>query len=398
MTAPAFLIYTSDNPTTGFDNTAINTLPVGWSNVGGNWSVSNTFTGSVLQPIGHKFTLGINSTSRTNGVGVLYTGNGAYQNSEILYIQIYVNPFNSTWGAGAAAYVRANSNLYNWYAVGYNNFYNSNTAVNLSIWKSVSGTDTNLLNIGALTGINYGTPVAMRTRINGSTLQSRLWLAGSVEPNTWTFTLTDSGVTAAGYNGIEYNSGDNSGNISVTDVNITAVTNNNIQIFSPGNTASSSNTITINGIFSGFTPTGFNYSINGNTSLTPVSSFTVNTSANTFQVQIPTNSMPLAAWSSIYIEDSSATSGAAAIGLVYPPVLTSQVVGEVIFSNTGGVVVSQVSGEALLANAGFVNTSQVVAETLLANSGFINLSQVVGEVLFQTAPINKSPIVTFVIS
>lgn len=75
------------------------------------------------------------------------------------------------------------------------------TTLNYQLQKFVSGAVTNLG-----TAVSF-TPVAnvwyyVRFRVNGTSLQVRVWKDGEVEPSTWSVSATDSAISAAGWVGI----------------------------------------------------------------------------------------------------------------------------------------------------------------------------------------------------
>jgi hypothetical protein len=77
----------------------------------------------------------------------------------------------------------------------------STSGVNYQLQKFVSGASTNL---GSAVSFSpaANTWYYIRLRVNGTSLQARVWKDGENEPSTWSVSATDSAVSAAGWVGI----------------------------------------------------------------------------------------------------------------------------------------------------------------------------------------------------
>jgi hypothetical protein len=77
----------------------------------------------------------------------------------------------------------------------------------LTLGKNVAGAQNTLGAGYTFSNLPAGTWFLVRFRVNGTTLQARIWLDGTPEPSDWQTTVTDSAVTAAGWVGVgAYNS------------------------------------------------------------------------------------------------------------------------------------------------------------------------------------------------
>lgn len=77
----------------------------------------------------------------------------------------------------------------------------------LELAKYVAGTRTSLGTGYTFPNLAAGTWFLLRFRVNGTTLQARIWPDGAPEPTDWQTTATDSAVSAAGWAGVgAYNS------------------------------------------------------------------------------------------------------------------------------------------------------------------------------------------------
>ena len=83
---------------------------------------------------------------------------------------------------------------------GYSLTFNSGSSF-LVISKYVAGTSTNLATSASFAPA-VNTWYWLRFRVNGTTLQAKLWLEGDVEPSSWTLSTTDSSISAAGWVGV----------------------------------------------------------------------------------------------------------------------------------------------------------------------------------------------------
>ena len=81
------------------------------------------------------------------------------------------------------------------------------TTGSMSLGKNVAGAQTTLGTTYTFTARPSGAWYLLRFRVNGTTLQARIWEDGTPEPTTWQTTATDSAVSAAGWAGVgAYNS------------------------------------------------------------------------------------------------------------------------------------------------------------------------------------------------
>jgi RHS repeat-associated protein len=84
-----------------------------------------------------------------------------------------------------------------------------------TIYRTVGSTTTS---IGTFSAPNSTDPERLRLRVEGGTINVRLWADGSPEPTTWTTSVTDTQVTGPGRSRLTYTaSGGASTNVSVDD-------------------------------------------------------------------------------------------------------------------------------------------------------------------------------------
>jgi hypothetical protein len=72
----------------------------------------------------------------------------------------------------------------------------------LQLGKWVAGTATNLGTAYDNGSFKSATWYYLRFRVNGTSLQARIWEDGTVEPSAWQVSATDSAITAAGWAGV----------------------------------------------------------------------------------------------------------------------------------------------------------------------------------------------------
>ena len=86
---------------------------------------------------------------------------------------------------------------------------------NVAFVNTVLGTASFTITTGVLYKVRY--------RVVGTSIQARYWQASAAEPNTWNISVTDSTITAAGFNGFALSGGNaaSSSNWFVDDVTIT---------------------------------------------------------------------------------------------------------------------------------------------------------------------------------
>ena len=86
----------------------------------------------------------------------------------------------------------------------YQAFLALDTAGNVSafIQKTVAGANSNVASVSNFTTYTAGSQFWIRAQGSGTTLQMKVWPAGTVEPSAWTVTGTDAALTAAGQIGM----------------------------------------------------------------------------------------------------------------------------------------------------------------------------------------------------
>jgi len=251
-------LYSSDNPTNGFDATTAGSLPSGWAIATGSWSAAAF---SVLP--GHSNSL--TCTSKNNGEGVVYTGAGTAADIDMVWGQ-YIPTISGSWGSGTYGIVRSNSSATAGYAVTFSAYSGSTPSFN--VYKIVSGTYTNISGgavTGGISGVSAGSIMLMRLRVQGTSLKFRYWLLGQAEPSTWLINITDSSVSAAGYAALSQNTPTNGSNqANASDVAITTLSGSqSIDVTSLTQGYWAGQTVTLSGTYSGTTPTALEYSIDG---------------------------------------------------------------------------------------------------------------------------------------
>lgn len=91
-------------------------------------------------------------------------------------------------GSGVDATTQANM-----YTIG-----STNTVLRFTKYVAGTGTTTDSAGGGLVANTWYWT----RARINGSTIQQRVWADGTTEPTTWAQTVTDTSITGVGWAGV----------------------------------------------------------------------------------------------------------------------------------------------------------------------------------------------------
>jgi hypothetical protein len=217
-----------------FSGTSVGSLPSGWTNITGAWSVTatNPVTGSTHALIG----------GSGDGNKVVCTDGGPLADMEVRYDVNYQAFF-------IGVYLRTDAELQNGYVVIPNN-------TGLSSWvvyKIVSGSATQIGTIpssGTITGLqsaNPGTMWSVRARIQGSTIYFKLWDFGATEPTSWDGTISDTTFTGAGYFGF-YNNSNGAGDATINNVTLDNLASSTLSV-SPTSVAASStgNTLTLTG-------------------------------------------------------------------------------------------------------------------------------------------------------
>jgi lysophospholipase L1-like esterase len=184
-----------------FELTSVGSLPSGWTDIVGSALVtaSNSVSGS------NALTLGA-----SDGNIVLCKSATALADMEVRYDVNYQAYF-------IGVVLRAASDNSSNYTL-------IPSTGGLGVWnvyKRVSGTYTQ---IGSISGITLGTVgvgglFSVRARIQGSTIYFKLWSYGTTEPASWSGTITDSAVTAAGFFGF-YNNSSGAGNATIDNVTL----------------------------------------------------------------------------------------------------------------------------------------------------------------------------------
>lgn len=93
-------------------------------------------------------------------------------------------------------------------AAGENSYWVSvSTSGSMTLGKNVAGSQNTLGTTYTFASLTAGTWFLLRFRVNGTTLQARIWPDGTPEPSYWHTTATDSAFTTAGWVGVgNYNS------------------------------------------------------------------------------------------------------------------------------------------------------------------------------------------------
>lgn len=184
---------------------------------GSGWTTS--VSGGTVNTQSGTGRLAFNDTSGAYARAQL-TGLAARANSEVL--------FSYQWSSTAAkGYFSVNLRGSGGWANGYRprNGYGlelSSNSANVTVIRAVNGASTDLATVA--NGQQVTTAKQwLRFRVSGSTIQFRRWLDGQAEPATWTSTLTDTQVTAAGQLHLSLaRSSSNAGvkNVSIDDLSV----------------------------------------------------------------------------------------------------------------------------------------------------------------------------------
>lgn len=189
----------------GASNTVVVTTPSAtgslfgdaWTGVNGSpWQsawTTNAVTASVVTTNGTG-QIALNDTSGAYGRAAL-TGVAARADSQVV--------FSYQWNARTAAayfnvYLRGSGGWQNSYRPrnGYGLEFASNSST-VALKRNLNGTTTTIASSSTAQPSGTGKRW-VRLRVSGSTVQFRTWADGTTEPSTWTSTVTDTGVTAAG--------------------------------------------------------------------------------------------------------------------------------------------------------------------------------------------------------
>jgi hypothetical protein len=275
LATPAYAtqLYTSDNSTTGFDATTVGSLPTGWTAITGTWSAQTT--GAIT---GHTHTLA--DTSQTDNDTALYTAATATADMEVVVTQKMVNASSSNFPTFMAAIARSN--------VGGSNLYlaNMENSGQVSLYKKVSGTFTQIALVSAGLSWSVGDVLIIRFQVIGTSLKAKYWNASGAEPASWTITVTDSAVSAAGYGGVRCGEGTFSGQATLSDFSVDSVNGTNAFIVaSPTQITPSGGNVTISGTYTG-TPASVDYNVDGG-SYAAASSPTISAGNFSFPITAP---------------------------------------------------------------------------------------------------------------
>jgi len=256
-------LYTSNDPSVGFDAAGTGGLPANWTAVTGSWSVGTT---NLINGHAHSFAC----TTAQDGQVALLTGIAAVADMDVVFCQKY--PTNN---AIMGAVVRADGASYN---NGYLAVFGSTTAY---LFKRVGGSYSALTSGGfSLPG---GSPnIMVRLQCVGTTVRVRLWSETAPEPTTWLLTASDGSVTAAGYAGLynAENSGAANGTVvSLADFTLSSTAASFVTADTPANQAANAG-FTLTGTYGGTAPTAMDVSFNGGASWAALTSFA--TGSNTW--------------------------------------------------------------------------------------------------------------------
>lgn len=281
---------TSDNISTGFDATAVNSLPTGWVAISGSWSAQTT---NALT--GHTHTLA--NTTHTDGQIALDENPSTTADMDISYVTT-VGATSASNQSGMGVVARADSGFTQAYAFVYT------TTAGL-IFKRTSSTYAQINNTAHGLTLVAGNIIAVRFQTVGTTIRWKLWRVTSAEPSAWTASITDSSVSAAGYAGV-YNQ--DPGGLTATgtfsDYTVSSInsTTTLINISPTSVTGTLQNTIPVTGIYGGTAPNALNYSIDGGGY---VAANTPTIAGGNFSFTIPT---PANGYHAIDVQENNATS------------------------------------------------------------------------------------------
>lgn len=82
--------------------------------------------------------------------------------------------------------------------------FTSTATVQLTLQKRVAGVQTDIAGATTITGLTHAaaTDFTLRFKVQGSTLQAKVWLTSAGEPSGWQISVTDTALTAAGTTGV----------------------------------------------------------------------------------------------------------------------------------------------------------------------------------------------------
>jgi lysophospholipase L1-like esterase len=196
-----------------FDSNSTGTLPTGWANfASGAFQVGTTHPVSGAQDLE-------DPTFHAGGFAV-YSGTSSSADSAGQLSQV-VNLNGLSQGANTGLFLRMSSDGNNGYL--FTPDFSASTTDSghqqLFIFKRVGGSYTliNETSIG-LTWSN-GDVAILKAEVSGTTLRWKVWKSIGTEPGSWTFSTTDSSVSAAGYVGLYEgsNTSTTAGSISAID-------------------------------------------------------------------------------------------------------------------------------------------------------------------------------------
>ena len=248
------LFYTSDNATTGFDATTAGATPSGWTSTTGTWVAQASGALS-----GHVNSFG--QTAPATGNGAIYTGGGTVADMEVLYLQTVT--VNGTTLVATGPVLRADAANGTNYTITFG--FGSNIGYIYFFKETSAGNYTGLQTSQKTLTIANGDTLAARVQIVGSTIQAKLWIAGTAEPTAWDASVTDTSY-GTGYAGLYMGGGGLSGTaVPVSDyvvTEFTAGTTTQLTVLSPTPVASGS-AMTISGTYAGTAPAGIAYALDG---------------------------------------------------------------------------------------------------------------------------------------
>jgi hypothetical protein len=191
------IVYSQD-----FESTSVGSLPTGWADVTGTWAVTAT------NPVSGSHAL---AGGTADGNKIVCTASSALADMEVRYDCQYEDYF-------CGVYLRADSGLQNAYVMipEYTNL------SYFSLYKIVSGSATNLGQLGPTSGlgtVGAGAKFSVRARVKSSTIYFKIWPFGGTEPGSWSGSISDTSITAAGYFGF-YNNSNTGGNATIDNVTL----------------------------------------------------------------------------------------------------------------------------------------------------------------------------------
>jgi hypothetical protein len=185
----------SDN----FQSDTLGQLPSGWTNTNDTWVVTDVNPVSGTQAL---------LASANDGAAVLCSAPGTSTNIDVRYDVNVQDGFVSPILRSNAGYTTGYL-----FAVNSGTNYNSINVYKITGSESFSQIASN--QPGYSGSVSAGTKLSVRARIINSTLYFKMWLYGASEPSAWSFTVTDSTYSAAGYGGIRNQFGSSTGGSTV---------------------------------------------------------------------------------------------------------------------------------------------------------------------------------------